>query len=285
MLVDQVEHGRLAGDIAEHWGNEGFLAPPWRDSFVLGATLHDEGWREADSDVLFNEREGRPLYFLEIEREDHVPLYAGGVERVFAQDPYAGLLVSMHWTGLYTSRWGIQERAVAFNENSEVQRLQLAALDHEERRWIEVKRALLGDARRSEFEAGLWHGYEVIQACDLLSLYVAVCDLEPAGAQERALGLVQALYGIDHAPGPRLVQAVPRRIAGERVDLCLTGRGDGVVVVDPYPFDDDPLEFELAAREIPDRRYRTADEARRAVAAAEPVRITCTMTGPEPARP
>ncbi len=31
-----------------------------------------------------------------------------GVDRVFGVDPYAGLLVSMHWTGLYRARWGMQ---------------------------------------------------------------------------------------------------------------------------------------------------------------------------------
>lgn len=276
VLIEQNEHGRLAGEFARHWGNDTFVAPGRREAVVLGATMHDEGWREPDDTPLFNAQEGRPLYFLEIERQDHVALYKRGVDRAFKRDLYAGLLVSMHWTGLYTARWGMQSGAVAFNEKTEVERLQNEAIAAEERRWIDVKRQLLAGQRRSEFEAALWYAYDLVQGWDLLSLYVSMSNLgAAAGGQVETL--VPTLYSIDQVPGRRLIESIPLRIAGERTDLTLTAVQDGVVVVDPYPFDADRIDFHLTGRAIPDRRYDSPEDARAALQAADEVTVTCQM--------
>ncbi|MDQ6817474.1 MAG: DUF3891 family protein, partial [Actinomycetota bacterium] len=112
LLIEQNEHGRLSGELCAHWGNELFSRPPHRASAQIAAATHDDGWLEADDTPLFNRDEGRPLHFLEIDMQDHVPLYGRGVERVYRRDLYAGLLVSMHWTGLYRRRWGEQRGGV-----------------------------------------------------------------------------------------------------------------------------------------------------------------------------
>ena len=40
----QVDHSRVAGYLAAHWGNERFSRPePW-ESVVLAAQEHDRGW-------------------------------------------------------------------------------------------------------------------------------------------------------------------------------------------------------------------------------------------------
>jgi hypothetical protein len=277
LLIDQNEHGRLAGEFARRWGNETFAPPARRDAVALAAAWHDEGWREPDEAPLFNEEEARPLYFLEIERDDHVALYGRGVDRVFERDPYAGLLVSMHWTGLYRGRWGMQSTQVAYAGETALDQLQNEAIEAQERRWIEAKRELLPSVRRSEFEADLWHNYDLIQSWDVLSLFVSMADLRPAPAGSEAMPLVDALYSIDQVPGPRIVESVPLRMGGERADLLLTAVEDGVVVVDPYPFDTDEVEFRLVGRAIADRRYADAQDARAALESADEVTVTCRM--------
>jgi hypothetical protein len=104
-LVDQVEHGRVAGELAAHWGNELFESPTPRTSVCTAAAKHDEGWRAWDAQILLNEVEKRPLHFLEIDTDEHIRLYWQGVERVSLADVYAGVLVGMHWTGIYRGRW------------------------------------------------------------------------------------------------------------------------------------------------------------------------------------
>src|SRR5215212_1029817 len=224
-LVDQNEHGRLAGEIAGRWGNDRFATPARRESAVRAAAMHDEGWREADEEPLFNADAGRPLQFLEIDAADHVPLYARGVERVYELDPYAGLLVSMHWTGLYRSRWGMQDGRIEFAGEP----ARDEAVEEQERRWIEVKRALTRDARRSDLEISLWHTYDLLQTWDLLALYVPIVDLRPADAGVAPLPVPATLKSLEQEPGPRTVDSVPTQPGGERAQLTLTAVEPGVV--------------------------------------------------------
>lgn len=273
-LVHQVEHARLAGDIVSRWGNERFAAPEPRESVRLGAAMHDEGWREPDEEPLYNPEARRPLHFLEISMQDHVPLYGRGVERAFATDGYAGMLVSMHWTGLYRSRWGMQAGKVEFADED----LQNDAVEREERRWIDVKRDLLErmGMRRSDFEQGLWHHYDLLQAWDLISLYVCLIDLSPT-RDVPARPTPETLRSIDQEPGPRTIGSVPVAIGGERVELVLRPVEPAVVAVEPYPLDADEVPWSVTASVIPDRAYESQEDAAEALASAPTTTISCTM--------
>jgi hypothetical protein len=272
-LVDQNEHARLAGYLCERWGNERFAIPSPPQSTLLATTMHDEGWRAADDAVRFNAEAARPLHFLEIDISEHIDLYHRGVEMTVERDAYAGLLVSMHWTGLYRSRWGLQQGGVFAQEDAPLaQRLNQIVAD-EEHRWIELKRGLVAGTRRSDFEAHLWHNYELLQAHDVLSLYVCTGVLCPPGEGDQSVPVISTLKAIDQTPGTRTVETVPTRTGSERVDLRLTPVEPGVVIVDPYPFDEDRISVSATARVIPDRRYASTEEARDAVAGAESVQI------------
>jgi hypothetical protein len=274
-LVEQVEHASLCGDLVTHWGNERFASPDPLDGARTGAAMHDEGWREPDEQPLFNSEGARPLHFLEIEMKDHIPLYARGVDRAFEADSYGGLLVSMHWTGLYRSRWGMQGGRVEFADEAQ----QDESVAREERRWIDVKRGLLSETRRSDFEAALWHNYDLLQAWDLLSLYVCLIDLAPADGVA-ARGVHETLRSIDQEPGPRTIGSVPVAVGRERVELVLRAEQPGVVTVDPYPFDQDELNWTVKARVIPDREYADAADAAGEVRRARETSISCVMRRP-----
>lgn len=272
-LVEQTEHARLAGDAAARWGNDRFAAPEPRESVVRAAAMHDEGWREADAEPLFGDGARRPRHFTEVTGEQHVPLYRRGVDAVMAADRYAGLLVSMHWTGLYRSRWGMGLGRVEPADSP----LKEEAVEREERRWIEVKRELTETMSRTDLELSAWHNYELLQAWDLLSLYVCAGDLRPSsGAAPRAV--VAGLASLDHDPGPRTLGAVPVGVGGERVELTLTPVEPGVVAVDPYPFDGDVVDWTARARVIPDRGYESAADAAAALATAREAAIGCRLT-------
>jgi hypothetical protein len=279
LLIEQNEHGCFCGEICAHWGNARFAAPVRGDSARVAAAMHDEGWREADGEPLFNPDAGRPLHFLEIEMSEHVPLYRRGVGRVGQLDPYAGLLVSMHWTGLYRGRWGLQSGGVFGSAGTrEEAQLQDQAVAEQEQQWPECKRDLMLEEPRSDFEIGLWHNYDLLQAFDLLSLYVCTADLAPAPGA-RTEHLTDVLKEIEAPPGPRVIGSVPERPGGARVDLVLTPTGDGAVAVDPYPFDQDNLELALHARRIPDDR-ESRDAVHAALRQAEQVTLVRRLTPP-----
>jgi hypothetical protein len=266
LLIEQNEHGRVSGEICAHWGNGVFTRPARPESAQIAAATHDDGWREADDAPLFNRDEGRPLHFLEIDMQDHVPLYRRGVERVYRSDLYAGLLVSMHWTGLYRRRWGLQGGGVFVHGRgaTPAERLQDEAVDEQERAWITVKRELVGDVRRSDFEADLWHNYELLQAFDLLSLYLCMANLTRADTEPRPVP--ETLRAIEQEPGPRVVESVATRTGGDRSSLLLTPAPDDVVIVDPYPFDSPSIDLTVTGRAVPDRRYESEDDVRAALA-------------------
>jgi uncharacterized protein DUF3891 len=273
MLVEQNEHGRLAGEFTTRWGNTEFDAPTRRDQIALGTAKHDDGWREADAEPLFNAEAARPLHFLEIPLEQHLPLYARGVDRVYAEDAYAGLLVSMHWTGLYRNRWGMQEGGVGIAPiATALDEIREKHVAEEERRWAETKKSLTTDGVRSDFEAQLWHHYDLLQVYDLFSLYVSLADITPADTP--AVPLASTLKPIDQRPGPRLIQLVPTAVAGRRVEITLTPVAPGVVVVDPFPFDGEVVAT-LPALRIADRAYSGPEEVTAALADAPRTTIEC----------
>lgn len=278
VLVDQNEHGRAAGDLTLRWGNADFEAPTMRDHVRLGTAKHDDGWREADAEPLFNAEAGRPLHFLEIPLEDHLPLYERGVERIYGEDAYAGLLVSMHWTGLYRNRWGMQEGGVGIAPTAtpldEIREKHVAA---EEQRWAETKKSLTTDGIRSDFEARLWYHYDLLQVFDLFSLYASLADVTPS--DDPAVPLASRLRSIDQTAGARTIANVPSRPVGPRAEITLTPVTTGVVTVDPFPFETEVV-ISLAARTIPDRIYADQADVDAALAGAATTTLETRFTAP-----
>lgn len=276
VLVDQNEHGRLAGEFTTRWGNSSFDAPTRRENVQLGTARHDDGWREADAEPLFNTEEQRPLHFLEVAMEEHMPLYQRGVDRVYAEDAYAGLLVSMHWTGLYRNRWGMQEGGVGIKPTTTpLDKIREQHVAEEEQRWAETKKSLIKNTIRSDFEANLWYNYDLLQIWDLFSLYTALADIAPDSSP--AVPLASQLSSIDQKPGPRTIQLAPTAVGGRRVDLTINPIKPGVVTVDPFPFDGDVVAT-LSAQRIPDRTYRDQTDLNAALTAAEPTTLECRFT-------
>jgi DNA-binding GntR family transcriptional regulator len=126
----------------------------------------------------------------------------------------------------------------------------------------------MSDEARTDFEIGLWHNYDLLQAFDLLSLYVCTADLAPAPGAPVAR-LTDVLGEIEVPPGPRVIGSVPERPSGARLELVLTPTGEGAIAVDPYPFDQDSVELALSARSIPDRAYESQDAVRAALEQAD----------------
>jgi Protein of unknown function (DUF3891) len=232
-LLRQLDHAALAGELAARWGDSVVAIPAERESAVLAASRHDEGWRESDDRVRYDPSQRAPLSFLDAEIGDYVELYARGIARIAELDPYAGLLVSMHGSGNVCGRWGNQRgirlsRLDAPTWRPVIERFALA----EEERQARLKLGLLGldpVEPRSRFEARLWTTYDLLQVWDRLSLFL--CRTEPGEAAEAELGSV-----------------------GDVALRVVASPGNGATV-EPWPFAEDALELEVAFEEIPDREY------------------------------
>jgi hypothetical protein len=269
-LITHPEHGRLAGQLGRRWGSDQFEAPAPSEALLIAATHHDDGWTELDDKPSFNAEESRPAHFLELPLEVTVPPYGRGVDSVYARDAHAGALVSMHWTGLYRSRWGLQGGDPVSHP------LAAEVVADQERRWVvALREAWGGRGLRSEFERQTWHAYEVLQALDFLSLALCLLDAGRPSADGELIPMPLTLPRVEQPAGPRAVPAVPLGPGAGHVDLTLRVARPGVVTLDPYPFSDARFEVDAAARWMEDRRYASAQEAARAFhdAPLETIRI------------
>jgi Protein of unknown function (DUF3891) len=248
-FVPQYEHGALAGELASRWGNERFAAPSLAPALRIAAAHHDDGWRELDDLPAYNPEAGRPAHFLELPLERTIPPYGRGVDSVFARDPLAGALVAMHWTGLYWSRWGLQGSEPLAHPLAE------EVVAERERQRAET---LLGAWRqagglRSEFEAHVWHAYEVLQALDVISLALSLLDpSRPTETSAEPVPVPSVLWAVEQPPGARLVPDVPTAPLGDHVDLTLLVAEPGRATIDPWPLAVERLELALPARVLAD---------------------------------
>ena len=143
-------------------------------------------------------------------------------------DPYAGLLISKHRTGLWRGRYGaITHPAHPFP----------ASLGPMVESFIAENEAGQKAQEQGLNPTELWVNYQLLQFWDLLSLYFCV-----------------------RPPYQQFVEPVPKRYReGEGVRLDLTPLEDGRVSIDPYPFDLPALPISIPYRQLPTAKF--ADEA------------------------
>src|SRR6478752_10605093 len=170
-IVLQTEHGELAGQYARAWAPR----PDPFGSLEIVARRHDDGWFVWEQGPNLDP-DGRPANFLDVPVPLHLAFYRAAIVAVTAEDPYAGLILSMHGAGIYKQRYGLQSdlRMRFVDDAADDARAFIA--DQEE---SFPKR--LADLGIDEAEA--WRGYHLLQVWDRLSLYSCLADLE-AGKEE-----------------------------------------------------------------------------------------------------
>ncbi|HEX3246351.1 MAG TPA: DUF3891 family protein [Chloroflexota bacterium] len=235
MVVRQADHSRQAGDFARHWGNETIAPLTPRDDVMNAATIHDSGWDDMDAHPLLDPETGWPREFRGLSPHYQTPMYRRSVEQATELGAYAGLLVSLHLSGLYNDRfgtaplprsWDADERAVAESFLAEQKSVQLSLATHALGRPMSVDIT-------SEDE--LWRNYRLLQVWDRLSI----------------------LYAFRLAAGGE-IGPLPLPDGSETTLRCLPC-GELSLALDPYPFDESPCAFPLPARLVPDQRHETIE--------------------------
>jgi Protein of unknown function (DUF3891) len=249
-IVLQTDHGRLAGDFARAWGEE----IDHRRSLELVADRHDDGWFVWEQAPGLDS-EGRPYQYTDLQVTSHIAFYRAAITAISEQDPFAGLIVSMHGAGIYRSRYGLQP-SLKMKLAGEAQQLVEDFVAGEEATYAE-RAAALGVS-----EDERWHAYKLLQVWDQLSLYACLNDL----AAESSEGPYSS---IPSAP-----------LGGEEVTLTLRGLGGNRVTVDPYPFAASRLELTLPRRLVAKRDWRDSDDFRVDFDAAEVEHVDFTMEAP-----
>ena len=162
-LISQPDHAALAGALAAQFVSPHF---PALDPLVVRAiAVHDSGWAlfaaEADpSAPPLVDGAGKPLSFLDITPADFVRAWSASIDRAEEICPAGGVMVSTHFQCLCRHRLGAANDTA--EDRSILQRF-------EERETTRIAR-LLPAAKVTAAQAAVLT--EVLQFCDLLSLYL-----------------------------------------------------------------------------------------------------------------
>jgi hypothetical protein len=272
-IVTQGEHGRVAGAMAAVWGNDRFPPSVAPASLTIAATRHDDGWRRIDDAPYVNVEAGRPAHFLEVPLTETAGPYGEGVDAIYEADLRAGLLASLHRSGLWSGRWGIHDSPPVDHP------LAREVVAYEDARVAERSRELwhtLGGLR-SAFHAELWRDYETLQALDLLSLAVCLLDTSAAGDPAAAAPkMSETLRPLQQPPGGRVIECVPQA-GGGHIDLRLDVIAPGVVAIEPFPFALERVEVEISARVMAAAPEQDAAAVTRAYHGAELIAFGVTL--------
>ncbi|WP_237713470.1 DUF3891 family protein [Halococcus hamelinensis] len=257
-FVTQPDHGALAGRLAAHWGNGRFDEPAPRSAVCLAATHHDHGWHDYDLRP-HRADDGTLRDFTNVPDEEWVSFYTRGIEAVAAVDAYAGLLTSMHATGLHRGGYGVRpsipdqsdeppyESFIAEQERFQRERLTELRDGRYSQYAGEDERELLSDLHETgtveELAASaagsrLWRNYLLLQTVDVLSLFL--CG--SASLERTEIG-----------PAPTA--------DSETASLGIEPLGPSTVETKPSPFDTAPLAVSVPARTVPELDLNSTDES------------------------
>jgi Protein of unknown function (DUF3891) len=205
-VVLQTDHADLSGAFARAWADRARR----HDSLTIAAARHDDGWAVWERAPRVDAETGKPVNFLDVDVTSHLAFYRAGIAAITEQDPYAGLLVSMHGAGIYQQRYG-RDPSLGLSRAAEVQEL-VDAFVAEQEAGYEERLAQLGISDEDR-----WRDYELLQLFDRLSLHFCMRDAEAGEAAE--------FQGYSLEP-----------------------RGPWRIRLEPFPFGETPARFELVRR-------------------------------------
>jgi hypothetical protein len=236
ILICQTDHSRLVGQLAAHWGNRDFAAPKPYESVVRAACFHDYGWLSYETSPLINPETGEAYEFRALPfNPRQLEAYEGCIDWLAGIDRYSALIVSMHRTGLWQTRYQkITHPSGRYNPKGVRPEIQ---------EFIARNEAWQAKERAAFDQAGVWTNYCLQQVWDLLGLYF--CCQEPY--QEH-------------------IEPVPTNYHSPEANVRLTMKPAGAktVAFEPYPFNTRPLRVQIYCKRLGASSFPDVETFRRA---------------------
>ncbi len=233
-VVLQTDHADVSAACARLWADRGAR----HASLVVAAERHDDGWAVWEQSPMMDPDTGRPLNFLDVPVPAHLAFYRAGIAAITDEDPYAGLLVSMHGAGIYRHRYGTQPELKLSRADEVIDLVEAFVAEQETSH--PIRRDAIGVSEEER-----WADYHRLQVYDRFSLFFCLNDLE-AGKRADVGG------------------------------YWLEPIGEGRVRMDPYPFVSERADFTLLRHVLPKRR-RTTDELRHELLGTPAERLEVTV--------
>ncbi len=249
LLILQVDHSKVTGWFAAHWGNDDFAPLSPYAAMVLAAQEHDTGWWDWEIKPQLNHEGLPPDYIGSIKHlggKVWLDFYRHGIERLAGQDPYAGYIVSLHADGLLTQGRGLLPYMPDYAVYPEVKEF----LAEQEKYRGELMRQLQSSGQYRDFvsEEQLWTNFKLMEVFDQMGQFV--CNRYPFNSPERKNGPSHTLSNVP----------VPTKVGKNDTVLTFAIKDESRAVVSPYPFDIAPLPVSFQGRLIDKRRYASQNE-------------------------
>jgi hypothetical protein len=230
VMITQNDHAQLSGLFAAHWGNDKFERPRPYGALVRAAMFHDRGWIRYETGPQINPATGKTPNYREVPNDPpQLEALEWAGDWLGAIDPYAGLMIAKHRTGLWQGRYGVITQPPARGRGDLPPDI-VAFIARSEGKQKTV--AEQHDAKE------LAINYNLLQVWDLLSLYI--CSTEVLE--------------------PDRVEPAPTDYSGARVTMTLTPLDARTIAVDPYPFDQPSLTTNVIHRRLKQNKFKDSAE-------------------------
>jgi hypothetical protein len=260
-LITHPDHARLAGEFATAWGNAKFRKPEPRARVLRGIACHDDGWvardahpsitRKGKPSAFSTELVGKYSAFEEIDLEEYLAVRERALRLIADEDPYAGLLISMHTYNLLTAH---ADRSTIASEGL---KLLDAFLDRQRKYQAELLAAIDSDTSLKVVEKAeqtILEHFRLLQACDNLSLLSCVAFDGPA----------------------KLLHPLPLN-DGATTEVKVTPIAPRQFRLSPWPFAEPELEFHFPARHVSGKTFASSQDLEAAFLAANEESLTVTL--------
>jgi hypothetical protein len=237
LLVEQIDHAELAGNLADVWRLEGLL-PALRPAEIEGdlrtaVHRHDDGWLDWDARPGIDPKEGRPTNFDEMRLADSLAIWTRSIESGAARGPLIGYFVAGHFTRLL---W----RFDSWRSDPALERLAREFFSRHEgemERWRRQEAEPAAPDSEHELADRDRRGISYLQLFDAISLWLCCAERREPWRAELS--------------------------AGESWTFSPAGLGAGnrqQMRVEPWPLSKAECDLAVRGRLVPRARYASTDE-------------------------
>jgi Protein of unknown function (DUF3891) len=227
VMITQNDHAQLSGLFAAHWGNDRFEKPQPYASMVRAAMFHDRGWIRYETGPQLNPETGKTPNYREVPNDRmQLEAFEWAGDWLSAIDPYAGLMITRHRSGLWQGRYGVITHPPAIQRGTLPSEIQAFIARSEARQKVAAEKL---DGREIAIN------YNLLQVWDMMSLYICSTEILK----------------------PDRIEPVPVAYSGAAgVALTLTPLQPDTIALDPYPFDRPSLTTSVIFRRLAQNKFR-----------------------------
>jgi hypothetical protein len=250
ILIGQTDHAKLSGQCAAHWGNAAFARPRPYEAVVRAAMFHDSGWYDYEASPSVAPDTGKPLNFLQVVWDKpQRRAFEWAIDWMTRIDPYSGLLLSTHRTGLQRGRYDKITNPKIFNTQN---------LPDDNEDFLAKNERTQAEQLKNYDGNEFWINYRLMQAFDFISLFICNKDviddyIEP----------VPTSYDENSALARLTMKTVEKN----------------KILFDPFPFDINPLRAQLVRRRLDRTTFASSNAFREAYFKAVPEAVELTFVG------